>query len=209
MRSPCATAATARVTSRVGHSRSSISVLTEPSISPQAPCDRLNLTRSLALPSRPTRWPTRSSCCAMRWLAATISLNVSAILPSMPSRSPAMRTEKSPTRMACNAAKSSCGWNVPSPFRGVLGGAPRRAFRAVLGLTSSVLDMQVSDPHPARGMLFSASGCKASRWRNSARERAGITPQLRNPACRQAIHHLEPPGCSARSKFQSGLQPER
>ena len=35
-------------------------------------------------PSRPTTWPTRSSCCAMRSLAATISLKVSAILPSMP-----------------------------------------------------------------------------------------------------------------------------
>ncbi|MGY4373601.1 hypothetical protein ACVWZ3_001240 [Bradyrhizobium sp. i1.3.6] len=34
-RSPCATAATARVTSRVGHRRSSISVLTEPSMSAQ------------------------------------------------------------------------------------------------------------------------------------------------------------------------------
>ena len=36
-RSPCATAAIARVTSVVGHSRSSIRVLTESSMSPQAP----------------------------------------------------------------------------------------------------------------------------------------------------------------------------
>ena len=42
-RSPCATAAMARVTSVVGQSRSSISVLTEVSISPQAPLDRPNL----------------------------------------------------------------------------------------------------------------------------------------------------------------------
>ena len=108
-RSPCATAAIARVTSVVGQSRSSISVLTELSISPQAPLERPNRTRCLVLPSLPTTWPTRSSCCAMRWLAATISLKVSAILPSMPRRSPDMRTEKSPTRIAWSAASSS--WN--------------------------------------------------------------------------------------------------
>ncbi len=106
-RSPCATAAMARVTSVVGQSRSSIRVLTELSISPHAPFVRTNRTRCLVLPSLPTRWPTRSSCCAMRWLAATISLNVSAILPSMPTWSPDMRTEKSPTRTAWSAASSS------------------------------------------------------------------------------------------------------
>ena len=42
-RSPCATAATARVTSRVGHSRSSISVLTEPSMSAHEPLDEVEL----------------------------------------------------------------------------------------------------------------------------------------------------------------------
>ena len=42
-RSPCATAVIARVTAVVGHSRSSISVLTELSISPQAPCDSREL----------------------------------------------------------------------------------------------------------------------------------------------------------------------
>ena len=107
-RSPWATAATARVTSRVGHSRSSISVLTELSMSAHEPEDRLNLTRWRVLPSRPTTWPTRSSCCAMRWLAATISLKVSAILPSMPSRSSDIRTEKSPVRIASKACSSSC-----------------------------------------------------------------------------------------------------
>ncbi len=42
-RSPWATAAIARVTSRVGQSRSSISVLTEPSMSPQEPLDEVEL----------------------------------------------------------------------------------------------------------------------------------------------------------------------
>ena len=93
----------ARVTSLVGHSRSSIRVLTEASISPQAPVDVPKATRCRVLPSLPTRWPTRSSCCAMRWLAATISLNVSAILPSMPSRSPGepYREVADPHRLHC------------------------------------------------------------------------------------------------------------
>ena len=97
----------ARVTSVVGQSRSSIRVLTELSISAQAPLDRPKRTRCRVLPSRPTTCPTRSSCCAMRWLAATISLKVSAILPAMPSWSPAMRTEKSPTRIAWSAFSKS------------------------------------------------------------------------------------------------------
>ena len=42
---PCATAAIARVTSVVGHNRSSISVLTDSSISPQAPPERPKRTR--------------------------------------------------------------------------------------------------------------------------------------------------------------------
>ena len=48
-RSPWATAVIARVTAVVGHSRSSISVLTEVSISPQAPCARPNFTRCAGL----------------------------------------------------------------------------------------------------------------------------------------------------------------
>ena len=117
-RSPWATAAMARVTSVVGQSRSSISELTEASISPQAPSDKPRRTRCRVLPSRPTTWPTRSTCLAMRWLVATISLKVSAILPMIPMRSPAMRTEKSPTRIACSACSSSVSpWASPfSPF---------------------------------------------------------------------------------------------
>ena len=115
-RSPWATAEMARVTSVVGHSRSSIRVLTDVSISPQAPCDSPNFTRWRVLPSRPTTWPTRSSCWAMRSLAATISLNVSAILPSRPTWLPAMRTEKSPTRMACSALSRLCRSAAEPPF---------------------------------------------------------------------------------------------
>ena len=101
VRFPWATAAMARVTSLVGRSRSSMSVLTETSISPQAPFDWSNLVRSRVFPSLPTTCPTRCSSCAIFWLAATISLNVSAIFPSSPVQSPGSRTEKSPSRIAC------------------------------------------------------------------------------------------------------------
>ncbi len=60
-RSPLATAEMVRVTSVVGHSRSSMSVLTEPSIAPQAPERRSLETRWRVLPSLPTIWPARSS----------------------------------------------------------------------------------------------------------------------------------------------------
>ena len=147
-RSPCATAAIARVTSVVGHNRSSISELTEDSISPQAPSDRPSRTRWRVLPSRPTTWPTRSSWLAMRSLVVTISLNVSAILPMMPTRSPAMRTEKSPTRMACSACSNSArSWASPLSSRGAVGGIAGATAEPLAfdGSTTSVcLAMNVS-----------------------------------------------------------------
>ena len=93
-RSPLATAATTRVTSVVGHNRSSIRALTESSISPQAPLETPSFMRWRVRPSRPTSCPTRSSCCAMRWFEAAISLKTSAIFSRMPACSPVMRTEK-------------------------------------------------------------------------------------------------------------------
>ena len=105
VRLPWATAAMARVTSVVGRSRSSISVLTETSISPQAPRDCVELARSRVRPSLPTTWPTRLSSLAICWLAATMSLKVSAILPARPVQAPGRRTEKSPSRMECRLAR--------------------------------------------------------------------------------------------------------
>ena len=99
-RSPCATAASARVTSAVGHNRSSMSVFTDVSICPHDPAARSNFTRCRVLPCRPTTVPTRSSSLAIRALVVAISLKVSAILPSKPVQSPGSRTEKSPFRMA-------------------------------------------------------------------------------------------------------------
>ena len=90
-RSPWATAAMARVTSVVGHSRSSISVLTERlHVAPGAGGRRRSARAAGSCPRLPTTWPTRSQLRrAMRWLAATMSLKVSAILPRSPVQSPA------------------------------------------------------------------------------------------------------------------------
>ena len=157
-RSPCATAAMARVTSVVGHSRSSISELTEVSISPQAPSERPKRTRCLVRPSRPTPWPTRSSCRAMRSLAATISLKVSATLPINPSWCPAIRTEKSPTRTACNAWRSSRSSEASPPTGSAARALTAEAAAAVAlepfaaPVSDEVRGMKVSD-----GMHYAAS----------------------------------------------------
>ena len=83
-RSPCATAEITRVTSVVGHTRSSISVFTEVSISPQVAVEMPNFTRCRVRPCSPTALPMRSSCCAMFWLAPTISLKRTEMRPSSP-----------------------------------------------------------------------------------------------------------------------------
>src|SRR3984957_14951542 len=114
VRSPCATAAIARVTSAVGRSRSSTRVLTETSISPQAPLDSWNRVRSRVLPCLPTTWPTRFSSWAMCWLAATISLNVSATFPARPTQVPGRRTVKSPSRMYCRLVSMTVRSRDPS-----------------------------------------------------------------------------------------------
>ena len=106
-RSPWATDSIVRVTSVVGHSRSSIKALTEFSISPQEPAASPSRRRWRVRPSLPTTCPTRSSWSAKRWLVETISLKVSAILPIRPVASLDMRTEKSPMRMACRARSNS------------------------------------------------------------------------------------------------------
>ena len=106
-RSPWATAPITRVTSVVGHTRSSIRPFTEPSISPQVAVEMPNFTRWRVRPCSPTDLPMRSSCWAMFWLAPTISLNSTAMRPSGPSRPAGRRTEKSPARMASMACCSS------------------------------------------------------------------------------------------------------
>ena len=105
VRLPCATAAMARVTSFVGRSRSSTRVLTETSISPQAPLGvaARGFARASCPPCRP---PARRACSSLAIcsLAATISLKVSAIFPARPVQEPGRRTEKSPSRIVCRLA---------------------------------------------------------------------------------------------------------
>src|SRR5579872_145421 len=117
---PWATPAMARVTSVVGRSRSSIRVLTETSISPQAPFVWWKRIRSRVLPSLPTTWPARFNSCEICWLVETMSLKVSAIFPASPVHDPGKRTDKSPSRMVCKLARiaASSGdetWPLP-PF---------------------------------------------------------------------------------------------
>ena len=67
----------------------------------------------------------------MRWLEATISLNVSAILPARPVQSRGRRTEKSPSRTACSARSSFCRSNSGSG-RTLLASLLRPFWRAPL-----------------------------------------------------------------------------
>ena len=70
--------------------------------------------RSRVLPSLPTTCPTRFSSCAICWLAATISLNVSAIFPASPVQIPAGARRKSPSRMVCRLASKTL--SSPEPI---------------------------------------------------------------------------------------------
>ncbi len=117
VRFPWATAAMARVTSVVGRRRSSTSVLTDTSISPQAPLGSWKRVRSRVRPSLPTACPTRFNSRAICWLAETISLNVSAIFPGSPVQDPGRRTEKSPSRIVCRLASITLrSADAPSPL---------------------------------------------------------------------------------------------
>ena len=160
-RSPWATAAIARVTSVVGQSRSSISVLTDDSISPHAPSERPKRTRWRVLPSRPTTWPTRSSWRAIRWLAATISLKVSATLPMMPMRSPAMRTEKSPTRIACNACSNSRS------------SADSASLSSGAGAAAWAFGVEAATADPFALAALTASAMEVSRYGRERRSKCG------------------------------------
>src|SRR5580704_17795382 len=89
----------------------------------------------------------------MRWLVPAISLNVSAILPRRPTRSPAMRTEKSPTRIACRTRSNSAKpwaspWTSPLTSCSVvwgMAGATAEPLAFEEPTTSSGLCMKVSE----------------------------------------------------------------
>ena len=106
-RSPFATAPMVRVTSVVGHTRSSIRRLIAATSSAQPPTAPGTTMRCLSFPSLPTVRDTRAASRARRSLTAAISLKASAILPSMPVSSVGIRAAKSPPRKA-SIAFSSC-----------------------------------------------------------------------------------------------------
>src|SRR3954470_19658405 len=122
-RSPFATAPTARVTSVVGQTRSSINMLIAATSSAHPPTTPGTLMRCLSLPSLPTVRETRAVSRARRSLTAAMSLKASAILPSTPVRSDASRTAKLPSRSASIAASSSRE-NGPEPTMAVPSAAP-------------------------------------------------------------------------------------
>ena len=107
VRSPLATPAIASVIVSTGRTRSSISWLTDCSISAQAPWRLAGAMRWRVWPWRPTFCPTRASSAASRRLALTSSLKLKASLPAMPSQCSGSCTEKSPALASCIAA-SSC-----------------------------------------------------------------------------------------------------
>jgi len=107
-RSPRATALTVRVTAVVGHNRSSINALTEPSMSaPRTVRQSESYAGArLALLTKPPR-PRAPAVAQCADFAATMVLNASQILPATPIWCPGRRTEKSPASMACSAFSNS------------------------------------------------------------------------------------------------------
>ena len=109
-RSPRATLPITRETSIVGCTRSPISELTEFTQECQPPLAPGRSPRWPILPSLPTATPSRSNSLAIMAFICTTSLNAAAISPSIPVRSSASRTEKSPRRNARRAAKRLRDW---------------------------------------------------------------------------------------------------
>jgi len=110
----CATAAIARVTSVVGQSRSSISVLTERSISPrlQGKPEADALTR-LAL--APNDFPDPVQLKGHTFIGGDDLIEGIGDLSDKANLVAGRRAEKSPTRMACKAARSSRSGASGSP----------------------------------------------------------------------------------------------
>ena len=122
VRSPRETLAIASVIASTGHTRSSISSLTERSIPAQAPWRAAGVMRCRVWPLRPTVSRTCCRSSASRRLEATRRLNDSASFPSSPAQCAGNWTEKSPASTACMAAsRASNGSSVPWPARVVRG----------------------------------------------------------------------------------------
>src|SRR5579862_8446456 len=83
----------------------------------------------------------------MCWLAATISLNVSATLPAKPTQVPGSRTVKSPSRMDCRLVKMTLRSRDPSVVLDFPLLFARLGGRfSVLGATSLSADLFIASP---------------------------------------------------------------
>ncbi len=128
VRSPFATALIVRVTSAVGHTRSSISVLIDSTFSDQPPVAPCRVTRCFRRPFLPTARLTRAVSSPSLAVRAVMSLSVSAIFPYTPVQSDGSRTEKSPPLNASNTARiSRISW-LTSPAEPVAGDLTEGAF---------------------------------------------------------------------------------
>src|SRR5262249_50884309 len=116
-RSPLATEPIARVTSVVGQTRSSISVLMAATSSAHPPTAPGTLIRCLSLPSLPTARETRADSAARRSLTVAMSLKASAIFPLSPVRSEGSRTANLPSCSASRASSRSLA-NESTPLTG-------------------------------------------------------------------------------------------
>src|SRR5271165_5992476 len=107
-----------------------------------------------------------------------MSLNVSAILPSIPRWSPARRTEKSPTRTACSACSRSFNSKVDLPLAPLPG--LRRAGESVWGGSSAASGGDCI-AHPRR---VAARYLAAVKGPDEARQehRATLSAQPRRPS---------------------------
>ncbi len=104
VRFPCATAAMARVTSVVGRSRSSTSVLTETSISPQAPRDSMKARALACLAFLADDLPDALQFLRHLLIGGDNFVERVRDLSGSPVHEPGRRTEKSPSRMVCRLA---------------------------------------------------------------------------------------------------------
>ena len=127
-RSPSATATMTREISVSGRPRSSISELTERTLSAQAPSRPSSSSRSVSRPSRPTIRLIRRTSRFCRSCSDTTSLNASATSPAAPLRR-GSRTLRSPRRTRRSASASS-------PSRAVSSGTPTLASLAAVMLSS-------------------------------------------------------------------------
>ena len=182
-RSPLATAPTARVTSVVGHTRSSISVLIAATSSAHPPITPGTVMRCLSLPSLPTMRDTRAVSRARRSLTAAMSLKTSAILPSRPTMSVGRRTAKSPSRSETSAA-SSWRVNASPPPRPPGGGAPSPATGNTPPPMTAGSDSTTGDAAATRVVSMAL---RSNRWQLVSSRFAGVEPSKSAVVARRAV----------------------